>query len=367
MATRIHVGTREPLSRAGGLHHYIEALAAGQREIGHSVVVLDRITRRGGHHVADGAADLLDTASAPGSSVHLHFAQSALPLLRRGSWVAGADRRVLHFHGPWFAEGRVQGDAVPRVAAKWLTEMATYHRSGLRYAVASAAFGRLLHRYFRVPAGRIRVVHPGVDVARFRPPDGPDRTGADRAAARSALGLPADGPLFVAVRRLEPRMGLDVALRALRDVPDAHLAICGTGSLASRLAADAAELGVAARVSFLGRVPDDTLPAVFRAADCSLVPTVALEGFGLVVLESFACGTPVISTDSGGLVEAQGPFAGDWTVAAASPAALAGRMADVVREIGTPAAADARCARRRHAESRSVAEMAHRVDDLLRP
>ena len=357
MATRIHVGTREPLTRAGGLHNYIRTLAGGQREIGHAVAVVDHVTTRGSYRIADGPGELLATAADPDSAVHLHFAQTALPLLHRLPWLASAPTKALHFHGPWFAEGRVQGDSVPRALGKWLTEVLTYRGRDLHHVAASAAFAALLHRYFRVPRERISVVHPGVDVARFAP--------GDAVAARLGLGLPATGPLFVTVRRLEHRMGVDVALRALRVVPDAHLAVCGTGSLAGHLAAYAAEQGVAERVSFLGRLPDAALADVYRAADFSVVPTVALEGFGLVVRESFACGTPVISTDSGGLVEAQGPFADGWTVPAASDTGLAARMVDALRTIGTMAADAERADRRAFAEKCSAAAMAHRIDDVF--
>ena len=54
MSTRIHVGTREPISRSGGLRNYIRSLAAGQRRLGHDVVVLDWVTEKGRFDVADG-------------------------------------------------------------------------------------------------------------------------------------------------------------------------------------------------------------------------------------------------------------------------------------------------------------------------
>ena len=245
----------------------------------------------------------------------------------------------------------MQGNSIPRVAGKWLTELLTYRRANLRHIAASVAFCATLRRCFGVRESLIRVVHPGVDTRRFRE--------GDKRAARAALGLPQDVPLFVTVRRLEPRMGIDVALEALRCVPDAHLAVCGTGSLGEPLRAHAAEPGVASRVTFLGRVPDEALPAVYQAAEVALVPTVALEGFGLVVLESFACGTPVISTDTGCLVEAQGPSAAEWTVPPGSATALAGRMVEAVTG---SAQASRRAQRRAYALTCSIEEMARRVD-----
>jgi glycosyltransferase involved in cell wall biosynthesis len=57
-------------------------------------------------------------------------------------------------------------------------------------------------------------------------------------------------------------------------------------------------------VRLLGFVPDESLPSAYRAADLSVVPTVALEGFGLIVVESLAAGTPCLVTPVGGLPEA---------------------------------------------------------------
>ena len=54
-------------------------------------------------------------------------------------------------------------------------------------------------------------------------------------------------------------------------------------------------------VEFLGFIPEATLPVVYAAADLSIVPSSALEGFGLISLESLACGTPVLVTPVGGL------------------------------------------------------------------
>jgi glycosyltransferase involved in cell wall biosynthesis len=63
-------------------------------------------------------------------------------------------------------------------------------------------------------------------------------------------------------------------------------------------------LGLEQHVRFTGFVPEDVLPLLYRAADLSVVPTVALEGFGLTTLESLAAGTPVLVTPIGGLPEA---------------------------------------------------------------
>jgi glycosyltransferase involved in cell wall biosynthesis len=61
-------------------------------------------------------------------------------------------------------------------------------------------------------------------------------------------------------------------------------------------------------VQFLGYVPDAQLPVAYQAADLTVVPSQSIEGFGLILLESLACGTPVLSTPIGGMPEVLLPF-----------------------------------------------------------
>jgi len=103
-------------------------------------------------------------------------------------------------------------------------------------------------------------------------------------------------------------MGLDVLIEAwahvVRHVPGSRLIIVGDGPERPRLEALATRKGLASAVRFAGRVDEPTLVACHQAADLTVVPSTALEGFGLVVLESLACGTPVVVSDVGGLPEA---------------------------------------------------------------
>ncbi len=148
----------------------------------------------------------------------------------------------------------------------------------------------------------VSVVPGGVDVDRFRPADPPD----DRAAARRALGLPAE-PTALFVGRLERLKGVDILVRAaaLADVePPLHLVIVG-GDAAdaperARLRALAEAQGIGARIHFVDAVDRDTLAQYYRAADVCVVPSY-YESFGLVAVEALACGTPVIATRVGGL------------------------------------------------------------------
>lgn len=221
-----------------------------------------------------------------------HFALYAFPLLRQLKHTP----HVVHFHGPWAEESAAEHQKPWIVAAKRFIERRVYS-SATRLITLSSAFREILVERYAIPADRISIVPGGVDIAHFRP--------TDRAAARQRLGWPAQGPIIFCVRRLVKRMGLENLLDAFALVASSHpqstLVIGGRGPLAEELKARARPLGH--RVIFAGFIPDDALPEAYSAADFSIVPSVSLEGFGLITLESLACGTPVIVTPSGGLPE----------------------------------------------------------------
>lgn len=155
-----------------------------------------------------------------------------------------------------------------------------------------------------VPDDRLRLVPGGVDAARFAP--------RDRARVRRTLGLPAAAPVVLTLRNLEPRMGVDALIDAMPGVrrrqPDAILVVGGSGPLRATLERRAGQLGLDGAVRFTGFVDEARLPDLYAAADLFVLPTQALEGFGLVTLESLACGTPVIGTPVGATPELLAPL-----------------------------------------------------------
>jgi glycosyltransferase involved in cell wall biosynthesis len=136
-----------------------------------------------------------------------------------------------------------------------------------------------------VEAGRITVLRNGVDLEAFQP--------VDRDEARRALGFTRD--TLLAVGHLIPRKGVDLAIRALAALPGFELAIVGSGPEEGRLRAFAAATGVADRVKFAGRIAQAELKTWYSAAD-ALVLASDREGWANVLLESMACGTPVIAS-----------------------------------------------------------------------
>jgi glycosyltransferase involved in cell wall biosynthesis len=233
---------------------------------------------------------------------------------------------VMHFHGPWAAESAVAGEGRPATRVKLLIEQQVYRRAR-RFIVLSEAFREVLHRNYGVPYERVRIVPGGVDVGRFA-------LDVTRAEARARLGWPVDRPVVLAVRRLQRRMGLETLLAAMKAVrarvPEVQLLIAGTGPLAAELEARVDALGLHQHVRLLGYLLDDDLPLAYRAADLTVVPTAALEGFGLITLESLAAGTPVLVTPVGGLPEAVRGLSERLVLAGSDVAALVDGLGDAL-------------------------------------
>jgi D-inositol-3-phosphate glycosyltransferase len=160
---------------------------------------------------------------------------------------------------------------------------------------------RQFRRLYGDPAGRIEIVPPAVEHAFFAP--------GDRAGARRAIGLPLDRPVVLFVGRIQPLKAPDLAIRAVAELgrTDAELVIVGGASGAdgdvetARAHRLVAELGLGDRVRFVEPQPHHILSSFYRAADVVIVPSRS-ESFGLVALEAAACGTPVVASAVGGLL-----------------------------------------------------------------
>lgn len=174
-------------------------------------------------------------------------------------------------------------------------------RASTRVIADSTQTRQDILNHYRLPAERVVVVSPAVDHGRFQSdPDAPS------VAARYELH---EYVMFVG--NLRPHKNL---LRLL----DAFAAVRGTATLAivgyrdPRYAPDierrVRDLGLQARVRFLGFVPSEVLPKLYGAALVTVVPSL-YEGFGLPVLEAMACGSPVVASTAGGLREVVGAAA----------------------------------------------------------
>lgn len=141
---------------------------------------------------------------------------------------------------------------------------------------------------------KLQTLRNGVDLERFVP--------QPRDAARSRLGLPLNGRYLLSVGHLIERKGHHIAIEALQHLPDVTLLIAGAGPEQSALKSLAQRVGVADRVRWLGVVPQTELKWWYSAADV-LALCSSREGWANVLLESMACGTPVIATNIWGTPE----------------------------------------------------------------
>ncbi|WP_174292188.1 glycosyltransferase [Sphingomonas bacterium] len=162
--------------------------------------------------------------------------------------------------------------------------LAAIERSAVTTTVAGALRDALIGMGAR--PDKLVVVEHGVDLDLFRP-------SADRASARAALGL--NGPAVLSVGHLIDRKGHDFAIRAVAGLPGVTLMIAGDGPREGSLRDLAGKLGVADRVRFLGHVEQHQLPALYGAADVTALCS-DREGIANVLLESIACGTPLVAT-----------------------------------------------------------------------
>jgi D-inositol-3-phosphate glycosyltransferase len=204
-------------------------------------------------------------------------------------------------------------------------------------ASTGAEAAQLVDLYDADPA-RVVTVAPGVDLGIFAP--------GDRGAARARLGLALDAVVLLFVGRIQPLKAPDVVLRAAAELLEADpslrdrlvVAVVGgpSGSgLAEpeHLAKLAGALGIADLVRFEPPAPQQVLADYYRAADVTVVPSYT-ESFGLVAVESQACGTPVVAARGGGLLTAVHDGVSGVLIDGHEPAAYAAAIRGVVADEG---------------------------------
>lgn len=173
----------------------------------------------------------------------------------------------------------------PRAQIRWAAE-----RAAAIVAVSQALKDKVTA--LGVAPGKIAVLRNGVDLDRFQP--------RDRTVIRAGLGL--TGPVWLTVGHLVALKGVHLAIAALMHVPDTTLLIAGEGPERHRLSVLVDRLGLHARVRMLGAIPHAQLCDYYNAADL-LVHASSHEGMPNVVLESLACGTPVVAAPFAGVGE----------------------------------------------------------------
>jgi D-inositol-3-phosphate glycosyltransferase len=209
-----------------------------------------------------------------------------------------------------------------------------------RIIAATQAELAQLQWLYRIDTNRITVIPPGVDTTRFYP--------IPKDEAIEFIGTPAKGCMFLYVGRIEPLKGIDTLIESLSvmkrkgflDLFPVCLAIIGGDPDVSdeqmsaemeRLQALGESLGIDDLIMFLGRQDQDTLQYYYSAAEVVVVPS-HYESFGMVALESMACGTPVVASETGGLAFLVKDGVTGFHVPTADSDALAERLIELMED-----------------------------------
>ncbi len=212
---------------------------------------------------------------------------------RRGLPVMGTNhflpRNIVHYVLPFrFGRGAVE-------RALWWTMRSLYNRLDLVTTPTETAVDILRHVGLRVP---LRAISCGVDVQRYRP-----EPGLDRAKILDRYELAKDVPLLVYVGRVDEEKDLEVALEAVRRVPERlQLALIGVGRYHQEIRGHAEKKRLDGRVRFTGYVPDQDLTDLIQAADVFVMPS-PVELQSIATLEAMAMGKPVLAARARALPE----------------------------------------------------------------
>jgi glycosyltransferase involved in cell wall biosynthesis len=145
----------------------------------------------------------------------------------------------------------------------------------------------------------VRLVHTGVDTARFKPDP------VLRRESRAALGIPGDADVLLMAAAVNRQKGIALGVETFRRLagarPGLHLIVVGDGPERRRLEAIARAGATGARVRFPGVAPDSAMARYHAAADVLLYPTFRAEGVPRAILEAMASGLAVVATDRGGV------------------------------------------------------------------
>jgi len=198
-----------------------------------------------------------------------------------------------------------------------------------RIAVLSRFTQKKLWSAYKVPPGKIVIIPGGVDLQRFYP-------AVDKVRTRRHLNIPKEKMILFTVRDLEPRMGLENLIFAFKEVikvvPDGYLVLGGQGPLKNSLVSLSQELGVEDYIRFVGFIPEEELPDYYRMADVFVLPTMELEGFGLITLEALASGLPVLGTPVGGTVEILGKLDSRYLFKDTTPGSMASLIIETCQQ-----------------------------------
>lgn len=197
-----------------------------------------------------------------------------------------------HFKKPFTVTAR--GSDINFISAHWLPRKLMQWSAGR--ASASIGVSKALTRameHLEMPASTLLTMPNGVDLEKFRI--------CSQVSTRAELGW-LEAPTLLSVGNLVENKGHHLAIESLQRLPEFRLVIAGQGPERNALETLVLRTNMSSRVSFIGSVGQDKLAKCYSAADILVLPS-SREGWPNVLLESMACGTPVVATNVGGVQE----------------------------------------------------------------
>jgi glycosyltransferase involved in cell wall biosynthesis len=221
---------------------------------------------------------------------------------------------IYYFNSPWHEEFSIKKREDRSNTTIKNLFIASWMRRVESQMISRATKIVVLSRYMYKKA---RKIHPDSENKLVKIPGGVETdffslSDLSKAQMKQCIGLPQDKTVFLTVRNLVPRMGIEALIEAFHQSHVLRerglLLIGGKGPLEEDLKSLAASADLDGVVRFLGRIPDQDLTVTYQGADFFVLPTRKLEGFGLVILEAMASGTPVLGTPVGAIPEIIGAF-----------------------------------------------------------
>lgn len=256
-------------------------------------------------------ADELDAAGIPVHVIKFNSRWDPLALRRLRALIAAEEYDILHSS---LYRANVPGTVV-KLLRRRIVHIAHYdnvdswdsprqilvdrllaHRRDMNIAVSNTVRDDVMRR-LQLPPEKIVTIYNGVNIDKYRPL----APGPERDEIRRSLGFEPQHLLVPMVARLHPQKNQQMVIRAVRELagefPNLRILLIGIGPDESRLRALADEAQVHPHLQFLGR--RDDVPRILPAMDVSILPSLK-EGFSIAVIETMACGIPMIVSRVGG-------------------------------------------------------------------
>ena len=265
---------------------------------------------------------------------------------------------VYTFYGPWGEEYSIRNkpSLLSYLYAKIMLFFENYVlKRCKRFLVLSEFSRKQLNEIHGIPLERISIILAGLDIDFFSP--------GSKMDARRRLNIPEKCKVLLTVRRLDPRMGLDILLKAFKivkeQIGEIRLIIVGSGPSLVALKKLRDDLGISDSVDFAGFATEEELVFFYRAADMTVIPSKGLEGFGLMTIESLSCGIPVMGTPIGSTIEILGTFNKNLLFTGIHPDSMAEKIIQVF-------SSDADSILPTGEECRSYIKKNYRMDEMVK-